>query len=1496
MSALLAVPPAHAAVTTPSGRAQVLAVWKTGGPEVRRAAEQALAGSDQDIAAFLSTGHVAATEQDLRAQLEQLLAVSGPGVRSAGMRALAGSSADVTAFLDHGYKKPFEDDQRVRLSQIMSAGGPGVRAAAATAMNGSIDKVIAFVRDGQYAARNDDDRVRLTQLMATGGPEVKAAAAAALNGTVGDVRQFLATGWQVAAARDEETLTVAQLADLSLNASQRAGEQSQAAKDASARAIDAARLAKEAAQRAAAETQAAQGAAGKAAVAAGRAADAAGRAADAARTASSAAAAANAAARQAADAAAAAAAASALAGDAAARARAAAAGAATDAAKADAARAAAVLARKAAADSRSAGEAAAWAGRAASESAAAAQAAASAGANAAAAAQAATDAAGYSGVSAEQAEVARRAAAKAKAAAEEAIRAANATSAIAGQAAAAAGDAQRAANQAAAHAEAAAAAAEAAAAHAGEAATAASTSQAAATEAAAAADTAQEAATQAHRVAQISRDSDAERLAAQQATAVAEAVEAARAEDEARKTAAWQAGQAVQYGQEAERLLTEATAPGVDPATAVTKGRQAAVRLLTAGGPWIRSAAESALAGGDPEMLGFLSSGLATARERDDRASVMAIAHQATKLEQRLAAETASVGTVEQVREFLATGAYPGKDDDDRILLSQIMAAGGPGVQAGASQALNGTIEQVREFLATGQYLARESDNRVLVTQNLATGGPEVRAVAQAVLSGPASGLVPFLQTGLPKAQQRDADATAHNATIDSYLAAIDGNVATARQYAAEAAQAAATARGAAAEAAGYANQAQASAAQANAFAVQAAASAAAAKASAAQAASYAQQAQANAASAAAAAQRAALAATAAAASAQQAAAYAAEAQAAADAAAASALAAGDSADEAAAAATEAGYAAWRLQLQEQLEGVVQTETVFVGEDGRVSFVEAVPQPNTKQEIIREDISKCVEEDPGTATGWFTADDTWHKNKAGVEVCDVPVTVKVTGDIDYVMKTCPVPNLSITACHGQYTSTDTLLLSSKPLDNPQYDTTAELTYTEYSQHYKVYCDKDGGCATGDSAKLLFHILTDDFVKCFNNPGLNGPCAWAALTVIPTTTLIKGVKYVTALRWALLTGVAVTDARLALDTTLLVYTTASMNRLDSLIGAVARFRATLKDGAGLEAALAALRREASADRALVKQLETEANIANEVRTTCVDNSFPAGTLVTMADGSRRTIETVGVGDRLLSRDPQTGAVTAQSVTDTFQHATTRLLDVDIDGVGTITSTPGHRLYVDGVGWQTVAQLRAGDVLVGRYGIRHEVAGVRPRPTSVAEKVFDLTVDGPHTFLVSRETQSDVLVHNCLNLLKDHRDFPLEAHTIREHVAEGPYGTNGALLGVDQAAAETLAKAKGINGVFTDLSVAQEALKKAFQARLSAMATWKNGSKADIEFDVTVEVLDANGVKLTSLGKVYEWDGATMKISDASTRVRVVIVRDYRDPKGWFVKTMFPLPRN
>ena len=167
------------------------------------------------------------------------------------------------------------------------------------------------------------------------------------------------------------------------------------------------------------------------------------------------------------------------------------------------------------------------------------------------------------------------------------------------------------------------------------------------------------------------------------------------------------------------------------------------------------------------------------------------------------------------------------------------------------------------------------------------------------------------------------------------------------------------------------------------------------------------------------------------------------------------------------------------------------------------------------------------------------------------------------------------------------------------------------------------------------------------------------------------------------------------------------------------------------------------------------------VSSVVRRGC-GNSFVAGTLVTLADGSQVPIEDVAVGDVVLSTDPATGVTGPGVVTDVIRHqqvhAWVAVQVVTDAGVQTLDATAEHPFFVvspagvmvpadAGVAgfWIDAADLVVGDVVSTADGGTGIVSTV-----TVSGGVFEgdtwaynLTIADTHTYYVGDEP---VLVHN------------------------------------------------------------------------------------------------------------------------------------------------------
>jgi len=149
-----------------------------------------------------------------------------------------------------------------------------------------------------------------------------------------------------------------------------------------------------------------------------------------------------------------------------------------------------------------------------------------------------------------------------------------------------------------------------------------------------------------------------------------------------------------------------------------------------------------------------------------------------------------------------------------------------------------------------------------------------------------------------------------------------------------------------------------------------------------------------------------------------------------------------------------------------------------------------------------------------------------------------------------------------------------------------------------------------------------------------------------------------------------------------------------------------------------------------------------------------NSFGRGTPVLMADGTRKPIERVRVGDRILSTQPGSWRTATKVVTATIKGTGDKdLVDLtlDTDGdAGTATAkltTTAHHLFWSARqrGWVEATTLAAGMAVRGGDGARLEVEKVERRAERAT--VYNLTVSDFHTYYVGAG-QASVLTHNCL----------------------------------------------------------------------------------------------------------------------------------------------------
>ncbi|MFB9348968.1 ricin-type beta-trefoil lectin domain protein [Streptomyces heliomycini] len=561
-----------------------------------------------------------------------------------------------------------------------------------------------------------------------------------------------------------------------------------------------------------------------------------------------------------------------------------------------------------------------------------------------------------------------------------------------------------------------------------------------------------------------------------------------------------------------------------------------------------------------------------------------------------------------------------------------------------------------------------------------------------------------------------------------------------------------------------------------------------------------------------------------------------------------------DSADEAALdaeaareAATEAEEAARDARSAADRADAAATEAEEAAKDA-LKYAEEAQEAAESAE--RKQANQQVASGAGTGIGgtFFVVDedsvtvtDAQQKNDCVIEIgfegCTVTFAVTFDATVDFFL--CTEPDVPATA--SGCPAADTVLVKTERFTGLKKDVTQYFSKLDLIKQTLVY-------------QILKAALVQDFVDCWH--GSVSGCAWAASNFIPGKAFAKIADALVALDAALRTGIGVADAYKALKT------------LDI-------------------------------DPSTLAALQQHVNIVEDALTSCRVNSFPADTPVLMADGTRRPIGSVREGDLVLTTDPETGVQTAQPVTDTFRHDTQRLVDVSFTGGTRLTSTAWHRVYVEERGWTFTADLRTGDRLRGPDGTPRVVGALHDRSGLAPRAVYDLTVDGPHTFYVGTEGTADaptrdVLVHNCLNLRLHEGDR--EAHTIRDHVDTTPQRA------IDKAKKELEKNPRhpGVTGVWKDLDTAQAAVDEAMKKWLTGMSKtqneknrkrldkWVRETPKDSESPLDLFSFDVTLDSTASLGTVYHHTGDSWA---AQNVVSITLKRSPHKP-GYMVYTAYP----
>ncbi|MDX2584920.1 ALF repeat-containing protein, partial [Streptomyces sp. WI04-05A] len=199
------------AVAATLGRQAAVALIDARGANTRQAAQHALAGSDDDVWAWIDLDRVLAQSEDDRETTLHVATVGGPKVAAAAAAALESTSSKAVGdFLTGGMKRASDEDLRVGISKILGDSGTGkaVKKAGNKALDENTTESLNLFFDNDYPlAVKEDDQVRAFELINIAGAFTKAYAEVALEGPAWMLRHFITVIQYRTAQLDFDTAT-----------------------------------------------------------------------------------------------------------------------------------------------------------------------------------------------------------------------------------------------------------------------------------------------------------------------------------------------------------------------------------------------------------------------------------------------------------------------------------------------------------------------------------------------------------------------------------------------------------------------------------------------------------------------------------------------------------------------------------------------------------------------------------------------------------------------------------------------------------------------------------------------------------------------------------------------------------------------------------------------------------------------------------------------------------------------------------------------------------------------------------------------------------------------------------------------------------------------------------------------------------------------------------------------------------------------------------------
>jgi hypothetical protein len=136
---------------------------------------------------------------------------------------------------------------------------------------------------------------------------------------------------------------------------------------------------------------------------------------------------------------------------------------------------------------------------------------------------------------------------------------------------------------------------------------------------------------------------------------------------------------------------------------------------------------------------------------------------------------------------------------------------------------------------------------------------------------------------------------------------------------------------------------------------------------------------------------------------------------------------------------------------------------------------------------------------------------------------------------------------------------------------------------------------------------------------------------------------------------------------------------------------------------------------------------------------VFSCFPAGTSITLADGSYKNIEDIAIGEEVMTYNEKTQLTETGVVGDLKVHDVNNLIDLSFGDIE-LTTTPEHPFFVKNKGWVMAENLKVNDICLTDDNTDSMITHIKKYKNKC--KVYNLlSVSNNHNFFANK-----ILVHN------------------------------------------------------------------------------------------------------------------------------------------------------